>query len=385
MKSGHLVKKALFLLFCISFLLAMPCFSIKASPHGQDLVFAKSMIQSPTSQSDRDASPEPREASLTAPTVSVRTYRFSVTISWNRITDAKGYILYYAPYPEADYVESIDMGQTTGIQVDLHDGAAFYVAVQAYNDIGYSDYSRIEHFRILPSHTNSLRQTFVLVPPGSFNMGSPPDEPERDADEELHLVTLTRAYYIQITEVTQTQWEQVMGDNPSFFSDCLDCPVESVSWYDIQEFIRRMNSRGEGTYRLPTEAEWEFAARANSTTRFFWGDDPACSKANYGNWWSQECKEVNPGRTMRVGSFPPNAWGIYDMAGNVWERCQDWYSEYYPEGPQIDPKGPSFGLERVDRGGGWNYYARGCRSANRAKTDPASKSAVLGFRLVWNP
>jgi formylglycine-generating enzyme required for sulfatase activity len=233
--------------------------------------------------------------------------------------------------------------------------------------------------------TNSLGQTFVLIPPGTFHMGSPSDETGRDDDERRHQVTLTTVYFLQTTEVTQAEWETVMGYNPAFFAGCPDCPVESVSWDEVQEFINRMNMRGEGTYRLPTEAEWEYACRAGSTTRFSWGDEADCSMANYGNYWSKECEGINPGRTLEVKSFPPNGWGLYDMVGNVWERCQDWYESSYPAGDVTDPTGPSKGTERVDRGGAWNYYARGCRSANRAKSEPHLRTPLLGFRLAWEP
>jgi formylglycine-generating enzyme required for sulfatase activity len=324
----------------------------------------------------------PCSLSLSAPTLTVATSGTTVTLSWNPVYNADGYILYYAPYPDVSYINSIDMGSQTGGSFVLWDGAAFYVAVKSYNSSSYSDYSNIEHFVILPSWTNSMGQTFVLIPSGTFNMGSPEDEPGRDSDETLHQVTLTKSYYLQTTEVTQAQWEAVMGNNPSFFSGCPDCPVESVSWADVQAFISKMNTLGEGTYRLPTDAEWEYACRAGSATRFYWGDDADCSKANYGNFWSLECEGINPGTTMRAGSFAPNAWGLYDMSGNVWERCQDWYSADLSSSPSTDPTGPSSGSERVDRGAGWNYWARGCRCANRAKTDPASYTPLLGFRLA---
>ncbi|MDQ1336025.1 MAG: hypothetical protein QG552_2975 [Thermodesulfobacteriota bacterium] len=278
-------------------------------------------------------------------------------------------------------------------------GMSLAPCLPSVNDEGQERIDRIEGVLCFPtgavlhaviqymvhSFTNSLGQTFVLIPPGAFNMGSPEDEPGRDDDETLHQVTITKPYLLQTTEVTQAQWEAVMRYNPSLFAGCSDCPVESISWDEIQEFIRRMNVRGEGTYRLPTEAEWEYACRGGATAMFPWGDEADCSKANYGNYWSKECEGINPGRTMKVGSFPPNAWGLYDMAGNVWERCQDWYDSKYPTEPVMDPAGPSAGTERVDRGGAWNYWARGCRSANRAKSEAHLRTPLLGFRLAWEP
>ena len=318
----------------------------------------------------------------TAPTLEISISGTTVSLSWNPVLGAEGYRLYYAPYPDVSYIKSIDAGTATSASFDLPVGAAFYVAVQSYEGSFYSDYSNVEHFVILPNWSNSIGQTFVLVPAGTFNMGSPEDEPGRDSDETRHQVTLTQSYYMQTTEVTQSQWEAVMGNNPSSFTGCPDCPVESVSWGDVQAFIDKMNALGEGVYRLPTDAEWEYACRAGTVTPFYWGDYGNCSKANYGNLWSEECVGINPGRTMNVASFASNAWGLYDMSGNVWERCQDWYSDEMPSTPVIDPTGPSSGTERVDRGGGWNYWARGCRSANRAKTDPAGYTPLLGFRLV---
>ncbi|OQX16650.1 MAG: hypothetical protein BWK80_40035 [Desulfobacteraceae bacterium IS3] len=238
--------------------------------------------------------------------------------------------------------------------------------------------------------TNSIGMEFVYIPPGSFMMGSPENEPDRDDDEKQHKVTLTKGFYMQTTEVTQGQWKAVMGNNPSRFKDCGDnCPVENVSWDDVQKFIEKLNldsarlPAGERsrTYRLPTEAEWEYAARAGITTAYFWGDRADCSKANYGNGFSDECKGKNPGKTVKVASFSPNAFGLYDMHGNVWEWCQDWYGDY-PSGSVTDPMGTDRGSDRVERGGGWSLNARDCRSAARYRNSPDVRDDDLGFRLV---
>lgn len=215
-------------------------------------------------------------------------------------------------------------------------------------------------------------------------MGSPPDEPGQWPDEIQHWVTLTRDFYMQTTEVTQGQWEAVMEDNPSHFKDCGDdCPVEMVSWNSVQEFITKLNKMGEGTYRLPTEAEWEYACRAETDTPFFFGRCLPDDQSNYdGTRQLKGCETgKNRGKTLPVASFSPNAWGLYDMHGNVWEWCQDWYGNY-PDEPVTDPAGPDTGLRRVNRGGGWDDYSRTCRSAFRFDDPPFYYDSEMGFRLV---
>ena len=224
---------------------------------------------------------------------------------------------------------------------------------------------------------NSLGMEFVYVSPGSFMMGSPSGESNRDSDEKQHRVTLTRGYYMQTTEVTQGQWRKVMGSNPSRFTNCGDnCPVEKVSWEDCQQFIRKLNGMGmEGTrkYRLPTEAEWEYAARAG-TTGAYAGD------LNSMAWYYNN----SGGKTHAVGDKEHNAWGLYDMHGNVWEWCQDWKGDY-PSGSVTDPTGPSSGSNRVIRGGGWGNGAWNCRSADRDWYVPGFRDDNLGFRLAFSP
>ncbi len=227
-----------------------------------------------------------------------------------------------------------------------------------------------------PSFTNSIGQKFVLIPGGSFLMGSPAGEAGRDDDETQHRVTLSSPFYIQTTEVTQGQWQGVMGRNPSRFKGDPNLPVEYVSWNDAQEFIRLLNQK-EGTdkYRLPTEAEWEYACRAGSTTLWCFGDDE--NRLGDYAWYDD-----NSGRkTHPVGRLKPNTWGLYDMHGNVWEWCIDRYG-VYPSGSVIDPAGPSSGSYRVFRGGSWGNNARICRSANRHGFDPGYRFGYLGFRLA---
>jgi len=238
---------------------------------------------------------------------------------------------------------------------------------------------------IRPSITNSIGMTFMYIPSGTFMIGSPPNEPNRDNDESQHRVTISKPFYIQTTEVSQGQWRRVMGDNPSHFKNCGDdCPVENVTWKDVQEFIRKLNQmEGIDRYRLPTEAEWEYACRAGTTTPFYTGTCISTEQANYdGNYPMPGCpRGEDRKKTFRVGSFQPNSWGLYDMHGNVWEWCQDWYGDY-PTGQVTDPKGPSSGDSRVIRGGSWGGNAGGCRSTNRDGDDPDFRFSRLGIRVA---
>ncbi len=230
----------------------------------------------------------------------------------------------------------------------------------------------------LPPFRNDLGMEFVFILPGSFMMGSPKNEPGRSDDEILHNVTLTKGFFMQTTQVTQKQWKSVMGNNPSHFKECDDCPVENVSWDDVHEFIDKLNKKKGHTYRLPTEAEWEYACRAGSETAFCFGDDE--SQLEHYAWYDRN----SGGRTHPVAQRNPNAWGLYDMHGNVWEWCQDWYGNYYADSV-TNPEGSSTGSDRVFRGGCWYDYARRCRSANRNSNAPCNRNSCLGFRLVLSP
>jgi formylglycine-generating enzyme required for sulfatase activity len=235
--------------------------------------------------------------------------------------------------------------------------------------------------------TNSIGMKFVLIPAGSFIMGSPPDEPGRGSDENQHKVTLTKGFYMGITEVTQGQWRQIMGNSPSHFRDCgADCPVEFISWNDCRQFVQRLNRwEGGNTYRLPTEAEWEYACRAGSKTAFASGGITETSCGHDANldvlgWYcGNSGKEPHP-----VAQRKPNAFGLYDMHGNIWEWCQDWYGPY-PSGHISNPTGPASSSCRVLRGGGWHEDVEGCRSAIRVGRPPDSKAGTLGFRLARTP
>ncbi|MGI5868461.1 MAG: formylglycine-generating enzyme family protein [Kiritimatiellia bacterium] len=225
----------------------------------------------------------------------------------------------------------------------------------------------------------------VWCPAGTFMMGSPEDEAGRDDDETRHEVALTKGFWIGKHEVTQRQWEAVMGEPPSWFKNAgPDAPVEEVSWDDCQKFIEKVNAPVPGGgFRLPTEAEWEYACRAGTATAFHYGNDLDSTLANfdgnypYGNGRKGEYRRT----TVRVGSFRPNAWGIHDMHGNVWEWCEDGYGDY-PSGSVVDPRGPGSGAHRVCCGGSWNGSARRCRSAYRLRVAPGSSLGILGLRLA---
>jgi formylglycine-generating enzyme required for sulfatase activity len=224
-----------------------------------------------------------------------------------------------------------------------------------------------------PSYTNSIGMAFVLIPSGTFMMGS-----DHGAGDErpVHEVHISTPFYLGKYEVTQGQWQAVMGDNPSRFTGNPERPVEQVSWHDAQEFVKRLNSKEDGTrYRLPTEAEWEYAARAGTTTTYSFGN--AASKLGAYAWYGANAG----GSTHPVGQKPPNPWGLYDIYGNVWEWVQDWYGPY-TAATAVDPAGPSSGSNRVNRGGSWIFDARLCRSAYRRYWPPGNRHGILGLRLL---
>jgi sulfatase modifying factor 1 len=238
---------------------------------------------------------------------------------------------------------------------------------------------------------NSLGMEFALIPAGTFIMGSPPDEPHRSKSEVQHPVTISRPFYMQTTEVTLKQWWAVMGKR--LFgrrTGTDDMPVTRVSWYDCMKFIEKLNAQKEGVYRLPTEAEWEYACRAGTITAYSWGNRIDCTRAMYGNnsRKSGECLEHVKSRGLAVDgrapvkSYPPNAWGLYDTHGNVWEWCINWHGDY-PARAVTDPLGPDSGTRKIRRGGSWFGDGYLCRSANRNFGHPASRYRTTGFRLFW--
>ena len=211
-----------------------------------------------------------------------------------------------------------------------------------------------------------IKLDLVLIPVGKFMMGDP------GADHE---VTLTKPFYMGKYEVTQEQWESVVGNNPSSKTKGAKLPVTDVSWNDSQDFIKKLNAKTNGGYRLPTESEWEYACRAGTKTAYSFGDVLTKSDANYNE---------PGGRIKEVGSYKPNAFGLYDMHGNVWEWCEDWYGDY-PAGSAIDPMGPATGDRRVMRGGSFVNYVSHVRPSHRNSNSPTSRSFVAGLRLARTP
>jgi formylglycine-generating enzyme required for sulfatase activity len=218
-----------------------------------------------------------------------------------------------------------------------------------------------------------VNMTFCWCPAGTFKMGSPSSEEHRSSDEDQVDVTLTKGFWMAKTEVTQAQWRAVMGTSPSRFEGDL-LPVETVSWNDCQEFLKKLNAMVSlsdgGQMQLPTEAQWEYACRAGET-----GPHPG-GGLNEIAWHDGNSEN----RTHQVGTKRPNAWGLHDMIGNVWEWCGDWYDEDLASG--TDPKGPSSGSYRVYRGGSWNFNAIYCRAAYRFNYDPGYSNYNFGFRVA---
>jgi formylglycine-generating enzyme required for sulfatase activity len=230
--------------------------------------------------------------------------------------------------------------------------------------------------------TNSIGMKLVLIHPGTFTMGSPEGEAGRKDDEGQHEVTLTKSFFLGINPVTQEQYMRVMGENPSHFQGNrgLDRPVDRVSWGDAVDFCKRLSRLADEkkagcVYRLPTEAEWEYSCRAGSELSFCFGES---SKSLMSYAW---CVSNSRGKTHPVGRKKSNGWSLYDMHGNVWEWCLDWYGPY-PKRAETDPVGPKRGSSRVLRGGGWGSFLNCCRSAQRYRFDPTYRTGSFGFRVV---
>jgi formylglycine-generating enzyme required for sulfatase activity len=250
---------------------------------------------------------------------------------------------------------------------------------------------------------NSIGMKLKLIPKGDFMMGSPKDEKDRSEDEgPQHRVWITKPFYMGVYTVTQKQYEKVMSENPSYFSasgggkervkglDTDDFPVDSVSWHDAKKFCDKLSAlpkekKAGRVYRLPREAEWEYACRAGTTTPFHYGKSLSSEQANFDGNYPYGGADKGPylKRPSKVGSYKPNAWGLYDMHGNVWQWCQDWYKkDYYAESDKEDPKGPESGTARVLRGG--SRYSNGwvCRAADRGRFVPGRRLDIVGFRVV---
>lgn len=228
------------------------------------------------------------------------------------------------------------------------------------------------------TYNDTIAGTFVLVQGGSFDMGCTSEQQNCFRDEKpVHRVTLG-SYYIGQYEVTQAQWRAVMDNNPSSFPGCDQCPVENVSWEDVQEFLLRLNASTAEHYRLPTEAEWEFAARGGNESQ---GHRYAGSGSLGSVGWYEGNSES---KTRAVGQKSPNELGLYDMSGNVWEWCQDWLGTY-SSSAQHNPRGPSIGSLRVVRGGSWINGAQSCGFTRRNGSVPGGRNSFVGFRLARTP
>ena len=237
---------------------------------------------------------------------------------------------------------------------------------------------------------DGIEYAFRWCPPGEFMMGISTDGPGWDDDETpVHEVKLTKGFWLLETQVTQVMWSGVMGENPSCFKGDRN-PVENVSWDDCQEFCRKLSQKLGQRVKLPTEAQWEYACRAGTTTPFNFGYTLNGDKANcdgrhpypYGT-----CAE-GPylAKTSPVGSYESNAWGLYDMHGNVWEWCSDYYDgDYCSRSPTCDPENTTVSLYRVRRGGSWDYFAGDCRSAIRSFGEPGRPDKNRGLRVMLVP
>ncbi len=233
--------------------------------------------------------------------------------------------------------------------------------------------------------TGDVTMDFVHIDPGTFTMGSPDSEEERWADEgPQHEVTISKGFYLGKYEVTQGQWEAVMGTTPwsgeSNVEENADHPAVYVSWEDAQAFIQKLNdAAGKELYRLPTEAEWEYACRAGTTTRWSFGDDES-DVGDYA-WYEDNAWDAGEQYAHEVGTKLANPWGLYDMHGNVFEWCLDWFGSYSSEA-QTDPSGPESGSYRVLRGGSWLNASSGVRCSSRNCVHPENRSYGNGFRCA---
>lgn len=236
----------------------------------------------------------------------------------------------------------------------------------------------LEPLSLPQTFMNCVGMEFILIPAGKFMMGSPDSDPNAFSNEKpAHQVTISQPFYLSKCAVTQAQWQAVMDTNPSNFPG-IDRPVECISWRDSQAFLEKLNEcEGGRSYRLPTEAEWEYACRAGTNMIYHFGDNEA--RLGEYAWYIENSDD----QTHVVGQKSPNAWGLYDMHGNVLEWVQDRYGEdYYQHGPACDPQGPDTGADRVFRGGGWSYSARLARAAFRSGLRPGARVDAIGFRCA---
>ena len=276
----------------------------------------------------------------------------------------------------------------------LHDGNYTVVVSNDFGSVTSSPTS-LQVDGTPTSHTvASISMDMIFCPPGTFTMGSPTSETGRGGDETQHQVTLTNGFYLGKYEVTQTQYETVMTGNseglnakPGSWQNNPNYPVNSVSWNDVQVFLSRLNDMEETAgrlpagwkYVLPTEAQWEYACRAGTTTAYSWGNDINSSRANY-NWDGGPNDGNDFKQTRDVGQYAANPWGFFDIHGNVWEWVHDWKANYFTDA-QTDPEGPASGSNRVKRGGSWYIGGPSLRSAEHIGSTPGSRNFDMGFRV----
>jgi len=242
-----------------------------------------------------------------------------------------------------------------------------------------------KHLKVDVEIKNSLGMKLRLIPAGEFQMGSSESEEERISDEQQHTVRITKAFYLGKYEVTQGEWKAVMGSEPwkgqQFGKEGAEFPATSVSWEAAADFCQKLSKKEGKEYRLPTEAEWEYACRGGKATRFHFGDDETVF-GGYA-WYDKNALDINEQYAHPVGQKKKNPFGLYDMHGNVWEWSSDWYAEkYYASSPTNDPQGSETGSIRVHRGGSWGSWPVYCRSALRNGDSPSAKFGSLGFRLA---
>ena len=287
-----------------------------------------------------------------------------------------------------------DSESAFAVRATLTDLGIYQFVLEVENEAGLRSMPDTVAVRVMEglfSLPGGALMEFVWIPAGTFRMGAPSSEAGSRSDEALHEVEISRGFWLGRYEVTQGQWEAVMGTSPwsgrdHVVSD-LSHPAVSISWNAVQRFIGRLNAAaGDSLYRLPSEAEWEYACRAGSRTRWSFGDDESVL-GNYA-WYWDNAWDVGEEYAHAVGTKWPNAWGLYDMHGNVYEWVQDWYgSDYYDVSPRVDPRGPSSGSFRVGRGGSFGDSASDLRSADRSGFSPGGRGDDIGVRLlrIYNP
>lgn len=239
------------------------------------------------------------------------------------------------------------------------------------------------------SLTGDVSMEMVWCPAGTFMSGSPETELDRDTNETQHEITLSNGFWLGKYEVTKEQWYAIMGTKPwqdqDDVVDDMESPATYLSWDDTQSFITAANDATGLSLALPTEAQWEYACRAGTTTRFYWGDDPLYTDIAGYAWYYANTDDASEAYAHNVGLKSSNPWGFYDMIGNISEWCQDWYKEDLGDGDETDPDGPNSGTDKVQRGGSWSSNPNNCRAANRTHKEPGLANVRYGFRMVQVP